>query len=370
MSYSSRHSTRLLGGQLLACFLAADGLAGGAVPAVPEGGWKPLPPIPDREGFAGAFSGVSNGSLVVAGGANFPDKRPWENGTKVWHDGVFALDRADGKWRLAGKLPRPLGYGVSATTQDGIVCAGGSDEAGHHAEVFLLKLQDGKVAAEPLPALPRPCANMCGAVVNGMLYVAGGIESPGATTAMHTFWSLELEHPEKGWRELAPWPGPARMLATAASDGESFFLFGGAGLHPGADGRPARDWLRDAYRYNPEEGWRRIADLPRVSVAAPSPAPVVRRSSADGGAWILLIGGDDGAQAEDPPARHRGFPCELFAYDTHSDAWTEAGRAPFSLVTTSAVDWDGLFVIPGGEARPGVRSTEAWSFRPQTEDAP
>ena len=29
---------------------------------------------------------------MVAGGANFPDKRPWEGGAKVWHDSVFVLE--------------------------------------------------------------------------------------------------------------------------------------------------------------------------------------------------------------------------------------------------------------------------------------
>src|ERR1043166_8747887 len=32
--------------------------------------WQKLPPIPDAEGFAGAFAGVSGGALIVAGGAN------------------------------------------------------------------------------------------------------------------------------------------------------------------------------------------------------------------------------------------------------------------------------------------------------------
>ena len=36
------------------------------------------PPVPDMHGFAGAFTGVSNGRLLVAGGANFPVKPPWE----------------------------------------------------------------------------------------------------------------------------------------------------------------------------------------------------------------------------------------------------------------------------------------------------
>src|ERR1051326_3509891 len=38
--------------------------------------WKELPALPDREGFATPFAGVSGGALIVAGGANFPVKRP------------------------------------------------------------------------------------------------------------------------------------------------------------------------------------------------------------------------------------------------------------------------------------------------------
>ena len=53
------------------------------------GGWERLPSLPDREGFAGLFAGVSGGALLVAGGANFPDAKPWEGGKKVWYDTVF-----------------------------------------------------------------------------------------------------------------------------------------------------------------------------------------------------------------------------------------------------------------------------------------
>ena len=69
------------------------------------GKWAKLPAIPDKEGFAGAFAGVSHGSLIVAGGANFPDKKPWDGGKKIWYDTVFVLERPDGEWKVAGKLP-------------------------------------------------------------------------------------------------------------------------------------------------------------------------------------------------------------------------------------------------------------------------
>src|SRR5476649_1741872 len=101
--------------------------------------WKQLPNIPDNEGFAGAFAGVSHDVLLVAGGANFPDKKPWEGGTKVWYDTIFALDQPNGKWQVVGKLPRPLGYGISLSHRNHVVCVGGSDVERHYAEVFRLE---------------------------------------------------------------------------------------------------------------------------------------------------------------------------------------------------------------------------------------
>ena len=80
-----------------------------AAPVFAEAGWSRLPPLPDREGFAGPFAGVSDGALLVVGGANFPDKKPWEGGTKNWYDTIFVLDRPDGQWKTAGRLPRSLG---------------------------------------------------------------------------------------------------------------------------------------------------------------------------------------------------------------------------------------------------------------------
>src|SRR5690349_15686014 len=77
--------------------------------------WSKLPQIPDPEGFAAPFAGIHNGALIVAGGANFPDKKPWEGGTKVWYDPVFALEKPEAAWKRIGKLPRPLAYGMAVS---------------------------------------------------------------------------------------------------------------------------------------------------------------------------------------------------------------------------------------------------------------
>ena len=112
--------------------------------------WTRLPDIPDARGFAGAFAGVQDGKLIVAGGTHFIDKMPWEGGTKVWYDTVFAFD---GEWKSAGRLPRPNGYGVSLTTGQGMLIAGGGNATEHFREVFWLQKPDTK-----LPPLPKPCA--------------------------------------------------------------------------------------------------------------------------------------------------------------------------------------------------------------------
>jgi len=317
--------------------------------------WTKLPNLPDKEGFASMFAGVQNGILIVAGGANFPDKRPWEGGTKIWYDTVFALEKPDGAWKTIGKLPRPLGYGVTVSTKDGLICIGGSDASGHHADVFKLSWTKGKLSTTSLPPLPKPCANMCGALLGNTIYIAGGIETPTVTTALKTFWALDLNNLKAGWHELAPWPGPARMLATAGVQDGSFFLFSGAGLKADAEGKPAREWLRDAYRYTPGKGWQRIADLPRVSVAAPSPAPAIGKSQ------LLVMGGDDGAQLNATPTEHKGFPSDVLAYDIKQDIWTVAGQLPFSKVTVPVAEWHGKFIVISGEKQPGIRSPEVWS---------
>src|SRR5215510_4111928 len=74
-----------------------------------------LPDLPERLGVAGAFAGVANDSLLVAGGANFPDAPPWKGGKKTWYDTVYLLPETNSEWKVIGKLPRPLGYGVSIT---------------------------------------------------------------------------------------------------------------------------------------------------------------------------------------------------------------------------------------------------------------
>ncbi|MCB1211695.1 MAG: galactose oxidase [Verrucomicrobiales bacterium] len=331
-------------------FLTALNMLGAEQP------WTQLPPIPDAEGFAAPFAGVSGGALIVAGGANIPKDKWADVFTKVWYDTVYVLDKPDGQWKAGGKLPRALGYGVSVTADDSVLCFGGSDSAGHYADSFRLSLVDGQVKVAALPALPKPCANACGALVERTVYIAGGLESPSSTEALHTFWALDLDAKEPAWQELKPWPGPERMLAVAGVMDGAFVLCSGVSLASGPDGKAVRTYLRDAYRFDPGKGWKRLADLPRAAVAAPSPAALV-----DG--RLMIVTGDDGANVTfEPVKEHPGFPKDALLYDATADAWSTQGGVPFSRATACTAVWQSRYIVPNGEVRPRVRSPEVWTL--------
>jgi len=318
--------------------------------------WTQLPPIPDAEGFAAPFAGVSGGALIVAGGANIPKDKWADVFTKVWYDTLYVLDKPDGQWKAGGKLPRALGYGISVTAEDSVLCFGGSDSAGHYAESFRLSLVDGRVKVAPLPALPKPCANACGALVGRTVYIAGGLESPASTEALHTFWALDLDAKDPAWQEMKPWPGPERMLAVVGAIDGAFVLCSGVSLAAGSDGKAVRTYLRDAYRFDPGKGWKRLADLPRAAVAAPSPAAVV-----DG--RLMIVTGDDGANVTfEPVKEHPGFPKDALLYDATADAWSTQSGVPFSRATATTTVWQSRYIVPNGEARPRVRSPEVWTL--------
>jgi len=319
--------------------------------------WTKLVPLPDKEGFAGPFAGVSGGALIVAGGTNFPSKKPWDGGRKVWYDTVFVLEKPNGRWAVGGKLPRPLGYGISVTYRGGIVCVGGSDAKRHYADAFRLNWTGGKLNSTKLPSLPQPFANGCGALVDDALYVAGGQEKPDSEKPSKAAWRLDLSAREPSWERIDDCPGDGRMLAVAAGFDGSFWLVGGVHLVGNQGGKLERHYLSDAYRYTHGKGWKRVADLRRPVAAAPSPAP----SDATG---FYLLGGDDGSQVGVAPDQHLSFGKRVLRYDWKAAEWVEVGKTPAPRVTVPVVAWNETWVLPSGELRPGVRSPEVWSWTP------
>ncbi|MFN7293019.1 MAG: hypothetical protein ACK5YR_18550 [Pirellula sp.] len=333
--------------------------------------WREMASLPNTEGLAGAFAGVSNDVLIVAGGANFPDKKPWEGGSKVWYDEIYAFDGSDAGWEIVGKLPRPLGYGVSVSYKQSVICVGGSNAERHYSESFRLTLvknssNENQVRIELLPSLPITIANACGAVVGDTLYVVGGQEHPDSPRTLTNAWVMDLSSSEPQWREIEPIPTCGRMLSVAASFGGTFVLMGGVDLKTSDDGKVVRVYLSDAYRYQNGQGWQRLPDLLHPVAAAPSPAP----ADASG---IYLLGGDDGTQIGVAPDKHRGFRSTISFFDAGMNQWRIRGVVAEPRVTVPCVQWHDsnagidVWVIPSGEKRPGVRSPKVWLMTTGTE---
>jgi len=331
--------------------------------------------IPDPLGYGGAFAGVSGDALIVAGGANFPEKT-WGTGKKVWHDRISVLEHGDHgyAWHTDARLPHPLAYGVSITTDFGLICIGGSNSGRAYRSVLLLRWENGGVETVALPDLAGPRANAAGALLGGTIYVAGGQTGSQEEKVTDTFWGLKL--PEEAgtasdwqslkWEALPSWPGPPRAQAVAAAQDDKFYLFSGFDLEPGPDGKPKREYLSDAYCFDPKKkddpqtrGWTRIAEVPHPVVAAPAIAM--------GESHIFVFGGHDGTKTElvdELKDRWPGFNRELLAYHTITGRWATLGEMPVGLVTTNAVRWRQQIVIPGGEVRPRMRSNVIYRYQP------
>ncbi len=341
--------------------------------------WTTLTPFPEKDGWAGSYIGVSNGALIIAGGTNFPDNtRPWNNGKKTWYGNILILEKPDGSWKDGGALPREMGYGVSLSYNNSLLCLGGGDAFQNYADVFRLQYRSGSVETMQLPDMPAPLINACGVVIKDIAYIAGGITTPAGITEK-IFWSLNLSAPDEGWKELPDIPGPSRMLATAAAADGKVYVFGGVELvsQPG-DSLLKRNYLSDCWEYSPAtKNWKRIADLPHPVAAAPTPAYNAGQSH------VMLFGGDDGKNAGDVAVlkdNHPGFSSDILAYNTITDTWSVIGQIPvdkkedaaeaphnsvYAPVTTPLVVWNNNVILAGGEVRPAVRTNKVLVATPR-----
>lgn len=130
--------------------------------------WQPLPcppaagGAPEPEGLAGAFAGYVDGSLLVAGGTNFPGawaqyragrRYAHEGLAKTWHGDVHAL--VGGAWRRVGSLPWGLAHGLAFPVPQGLLLVGGERQGGAASAAVQCLRWDG-VAAHDCAQGDRP----------------------------------------------------------------------------------------------------------------------------------------------------------------------------------------------------------------------
>lgn len=356
------------GTELLAAWLAADG-RGGAVcrvlryslgaPVTAGDTWRPYPAFPLAPGVAAVIAGSHGGVLIAAGGANFPDRPPWENGVKRTYDEIYALRPGATEWQTAGRLPAPRAYAAVVSVPDGVLAVGGENAAGVFHDSLLLSWTGDTVVVRLAPALPVALASPVAVVLDGKVYLAGGYAAGAPRVSTNSFYCLDLANLAAGWQQLPSWPGPSRALAVISALRGAVYLVSGLEMLAGADGQPKINYLADAYRYQPGRGWERLSDLPWSVIAAPSPAPVTT-----GPDRLFMFGGVDGRQVGKMP-RDRRVPEDILYFDVVRQEWLlwkETWPEPVVSAPTVRVGDEWIFV--SGETKAGHRTTAVVGWRP------
>jgi len=292
------------------------------------------------------------------------------------------------------ELSKPLAYGASVSTKEGLWCIGGNNEDGVYKDMFLLKWDpiSEKVEIEQKPALPVPLANMEATMIGNEIYVAGGQEANGSKATKNFL----VFSPGKGWKQLQEIPGKGRIqpVVISQNNGKTNVVYVFSGTHYDPDAKNPNQFLSDVWQYNPlSRKWiqkKSIPDngTPGLKGGYIGAAPAIKK----GDAHILVFGGAGGEQQKwaarlklqqeiekqksltsdtlkvaakidslqqevKENLKSTSFSKTIWAYHTITDTWTKHGTiAGASPVVTKALQWGDDIIVPLGEINPGVRT--------------
>lgn len=294
--------------------------------------------------------------IIMAGGANFPGDKVGVTGLpvqgpKVFHDEVAVLSPTLGGVFAVGKLPYPVGYAACASTDKGMMIAGGCNADGHLKRALMVRYYRNKFKVKELPELPISIAYPAFTELDGKLYVFGGQESAESTEALKRCFVFE----NGAWRELAPMPDNGRMLAAAGAVKGKIYVAGGCSLHPDAAGKAERTYLASVLVYDPAtDSWSAASDMPETLVGMATPLPTY-----DG--KLYVVGGDPGnyyraTLTGNPPANHPGQSRSVYAFNPEGGYWSKEGENTVGVATAPCVLIGNIIYTVSGELRPRVRT--------------
>lgn len=330
-------------------------------------------------GFAGMVGGVSNDALIIAGGANFPDKLPFQGGKKHFSDSIFILERINDSfyWNKKNKtkLAEPIAYAGHTATPGGIVYIGGENEKGISSKAYVLSWnkRTQQVEKASLPDLPAAVTAAGVASVGNIVYIAGGDE---AVNSSGKFFYINITAKKPEWQRLPDIPVPLANAALVAVK-KKLFLIGGRTKTPAGISR----LHSSVYYFDLDKNkWYNAANISDGNYNTPFTATAAFNIGDEN---IVLAGGDKGdvfhrienylyqmahtasdkqkaqllAEKNQLILHHQGFSTDVLLYNIQNNAWSKIAGMPYAAqVTTSAVPWGKDLFICSGEIRPGVRS--------------
>ncbi|WP_455665782.1 cyclically-permuted mutarotase family protein [Phocaeicola sp.] len=320
------------------------------------------------KGVSALYAGVIDGNLLIAGGCNFPDTPVADGGKKVFYQDAYIAPLTGDtafNWKKIGTLPQAAAYGVTISTEKGLICVGGTTATHSLSDVFLLSLQKDTLKTDTLPSLPVTIDNMAGALLGHSLYIAGGNVNGVPSPAVY---SLNLADTAKGWQKETDIPGEPRVQPVCVAQAGKLYVWGG--FAPASESREASLSV-DGYAYSPEtKEWNPVA-TPRdaqgndVSLGGGVGTPY-------GEGLILCAGGVNkeiflkalqgvyaGKEYLSHPVEWYQFNNNLMLYHPQTDEWSTLGTYEQGARAGAAVvSWNNFHYIINGELKPGIRTNE------------
>jgi sialate O-acetylesterase len=335
-----------------------------------------------EKGVSAAYAGILNDKLILAGGCNFPDVPAAEGGKKRFYKGVYVADiKLDNvpEWKKIGDLPQNSAYGVAVNYNNKIIIAGGQNESSALRSVFTISYgNETGFLIDSLPSLPVTIDNMAGAVLDGILYLAGGKVNG---IPSNEVFSLNLTDYSKGWKRLTVFPGNPRVQPVMSAVNGCLYIWGG--FSP-AIGENKPSVSNNGWCFNPQTGlWKKLP-APREKFC-PSSSFTGAAAIALNENEILCVGGVNagifmdalkreqkykGAEAArrakiylSQPAEWYRFNQTAFVFNVNTGKWRVAAKNPLLARAGAAIvkHGDTIFYI-NGEIKPGIRSAGISKF--------
>lgn len=324
-----------------------------------------------NKGVSACYAGVYNGQLLMAGGCNFPAKPAAQGGSKKYYSNIYAATLNEDSlltWKRVGNLPKPMAYGVSVVTPEGLICIGGMNNEKSLSDVYRISFNKRGVDIKPLPSLPVAIDNMSGALLGNVIYVVGGNVDGKASNQLYL---LDLDRVENGWQTALAFPGTPRVQPIVAVQNDenmqpSLYVWGGFSL-PTQQNEAVISV--DGYKFTPGTGvW---SHLPAPLSINDTPLTLSGGSALSWvGNRIIAIGGVNkekftiGLNKSDSnylnhPVEWYNFNSRLMSFDTRKSAWMCVDAHPYLARAGAAFVTDGkyLYVIHG-ELKPGIRTNQ------------
>ncbi|MCE2617372.1 MAG: cyclically-permuted mutarotase family protein [Phocaeicola sp.] len=344
------------------------------------------------KGVSASYAALLNGNLIVAGGANFPDKLGFEGGKKAFYDEILIFDQEAKEWKIIGKLPQASAYGVSVPlSSEAALWIGGNTPSESLSEVYKVSLIENKtIKLDSFPQLPATMDNFAGCSINNKVFVAGAK----ANGEEGNFFYATDTQKDSTWTRLPDYPGIPRtqpvMTALKIEGREYIYLLGG---FFGGNDMLKPQMATEVIRYSVADNeWEKVAEQtdPETkelfSLGGATAMPVDNR-------YILYIGGvnhhvfldaitsqydivNDSTTTEEQkkelnhnfsknymtqPIEYYKFNSEYRAFDTQTNTWLTIDNVSNGARAGATLVFEGkTFFAIQGELKPGVRSSETW----------